>query len=207
MKYVFVLFGESGSGKSTLSKHLMAQAAQGSFEQINHGATFNFADKVKEVTHEVFGIPKEILWGTKEQKDTYVHEGSGKTARFLMQWVGQTFREGPGGTTVWVDALINDVIASDAKLICIGDGRHPQDELLYFSEELEKKGIKTFGVRLRPGYEGYKGFEGEYAAHPSEANVAKADDSMFAAVILNNGTQEQFEKNGTELVQQFIRGD
>lgn len=209
-KTVVVFFGESGSGKSTICNYLKQQADGHPIRDtalnraVGSARILNFADTLKDVVHRVFGIPVEILWGTKEQKDNYSHSPSGKTARELMQWVGETFRQGPGGRNVWVDGVIGKCVTSRCGLLLIGDGRHPDEELVYFRSELEKQNIRVFAVRIVPAYTGYTHFKGELAQHPSEANLKKADDELFDLVLVNDGSKESFEKTGLEQVLKLL---
>lgn len=53
------LAGKKGAGKDTLAESLGDAMAQ----------RFAFADELKETVHTLFDIPRELLWGTQEEKE------------------------------------------------------------------------------------------------------------------------------------------
>jgi len=59
--HILGLMGTRGAGKDTVYKSLYATGVP--------VVRFAFADELKEQCHKLFGVPREILWGTQEQKD------------------------------------------------------------------------------------------------------------------------------------------
>ncbi len=68
MTQFIAISGRKQCGKDTLARYLTEAIAERR-EQMAV-ATTHFADPLKEMCHIVFGIPRELLWGTDEQKDT-----------------------------------------------------------------------------------------------------------------------------------------
>ena len=81
------LSGLKGSGKDTVAKHL----------ELYYGfKVLSFAGALKDITSSLFSLNRDNLEGdteeSREWRDSYIHLGSGKTPRQLLQDVGVAMR-------------------------------------------------------------------------------------------------------------------
>lgn len=64
-KSTLILFsGRKKSGKDTISQYIKQK-----LEKTHNVHILHFADSLKEICRDFFGIPSELLWGTDEQKN------------------------------------------------------------------------------------------------------------------------------------------
>ena len=66
-KVILLINGEIGSGKTTLCRNLVNYYGEHKAKELA------FADKLKQIAHELYQIPKEWLWGTQEDKGKKTH--------------------------------------------------------------------------------------------------------------------------------------
>jgi len=85
------LSGKKGSGKSTVAEYLKSR--------IEGAVVISFADPLKKMTSDLFGVPMKQLIGSEDEKNLMTQ--SGMTGRQLMQNVGQAMRE------VWPHCWVN----------------------------------------------------------------------------------------------------
>ena len=161
MNKLVILSGKAQSGKDTGVEYLI-DVLQNRSE--SHYKRYSFATPLKEFLHRVFGIPKENLWGTDEQKNALTQVkwnnlplhidginrikedlgavGDYMTARHLMMVFGsdicrQMYYD------CWVNATYFDIEKDNTSFSFIADARFP-NEISYFLT----KPLDTLVIRL-----------------------------------------------------------
>lgn len=113
--------GKKGSGKSTVGRYL---EEQGGFLKIS------FADPLKKICADLFGIPISVLNGSEELKNTPIEiaDGTRLIPRKVMQDVGARMRE--IWPECWVAAWKAQVRATwmqGCRPIVVDDVRYPNE--------------------------------------------------------------------------------
>ena len=156
--------GYKGAGKDTIANVLQTSFG---FEKMS------FAQPIKDIVHNTFGIDKAILSGDdgeREFRETSIPEWFYLSPRDMMQKIGMAFRDNLN-KDIWVKVLENK-IKSVKQNIVIPDVR--------FKNELELINKYGFCVGVkRPGYNG--------DGHRSERAL---DDVELPIVFDNNSSQE-----------------
>ena len=94
-------------------------------------AIYNFADPLKTMCIDIFGLTYEQCYGSDENKNEYVNcfwpdSGNSMTAREVMQYVGTNiFRKMQHN--VWADATIRKIQDENLPLALIADCRFPNE--------------------------------------------------------------------------------
>jgi|TARA_B100000029_G_scaffold28487_2_gene27627 hypothetical protein len=150
-----------------------------------HIKAYNFADSLKSVAIELFGLTYEQCYGTEEEKNTYttVRKPNGTVcfmAREFLQYFGtnvcRTLKP-----DIWTSFCLNQVEAEQSKMAVIADCRFPNE-----AEAIQSRGGKV--VRLtRELYED---------SHQSE--VALKNYGKFDVVIDN--TKMTIKEQNEELL-------
>jgi hypothetical protein len=113
---VFALAGRAGSGKSTCARWLVD----------NYGAVeFSLAEPLKRLAQDVFGFSDEQVFGTQAQKEA-VDPRWGISPREALIKLGHAARERVG-KNVWLDACLNAVARSGARVAVVSDVRYPNE--------------------------------------------------------------------------------
>ncbi len=92
------LSGKKGSGKTTIGRFLQSR--------LEDSEMVCFADPLKDLVCDLFGVPQFVLNGTEEQKNALTHTGF--SARKIMQDVGGSMRR--IWPECWVHAWKNRVV-------------------------------------------------------------------------------------------------
>ena len=119
-----VLCGSIGAGKSWLADYLVKARGY---------AVVNFADKLKAVAADVFGLERRHVYGTQADKTEpilHVRDAAGlpQTGRGILEWLGtEGFRT--LDPDVWVKFALRTMREQNAVGIpvVIGDGRFPNE--------------------------------------------------------------------------------
>lgn len=169
------------------------------------------ADPLKRAVAEWFGWDANTLWGPSENRNKPDPKFGGLTPRKALQFLGtecgrELYRD------VWIEYGLRK---AKTLLECACVYEKTQSELFpcrsrtspvpgvvftdaRFANEIDA--IKKAGGRLvrivRPG----AGLEGAAAAHQSEVEQAGIADDTFDAVIVNDGTLEEFQGKVLETV-------
>lgn len=72
MTRILALAGKQGAGKDTCAKFLVRNATE-LFGKGGVVKTYHFADSLKQLLADYFGLDPDLLWGTQEQKKTFTH--------------------------------------------------------------------------------------------------------------------------------------
>lgn len=149
-----------------------------------------FADKVKEVTMELYDLSYEQCYGPKEIKEK-VDPQYGQSPRELMQKVGDKLRK-LISETIWIDVVFNKTIPEASQegfdVFVISDVRYPNEG----DRIHEENGTVVRIVRD-------KGGTSVGADHPSETSMR--DYSGFDFVLENNGSLEEYFSKLDRLVE------
>ena len=141
-----------------------------------------FADKVKKICMELFGLTYEQCYGTKQQKET-VDSRYGITPREIMQGVGEKMREIV--PSIWVDTVFYTTIpewkAQGYDCFAISDVRYPNE-----ADTIRARG----GVVVKVNREGAGVTVGD--KHSSE--IAMREYKDFDFIIDNNQSYEDYFK-------------
>ena len=156
--------GYKGAGKDTIANVLQTSFG---FEKMS------FAQPIKDIVHNTFGIDKAILSGDdgeREFRETSIPEWFYLSPRDMMQKIGMAFRDNLN-KDIWVKVLENK-IKNTKKNIVIPDVR--------FQNELDMINNYGFCVGVkRPGYNG--------DAHRSEHGL----DNVELPMVFNNDKSQE----------------
>ena len=156
--------GYKGAGKDTIANVLQTSFG---FEKMS------FAQPIKDIVHDTFGIDKAILSGDdgeREFRETSIPEWFYLSPRDMMQKIGMAFRDNLN-KDIWVKVLENK-IKNTKKNIVIQDVR--------FENELDMINNYGFCVGVkRPGYNG--------DAHRSEHGL----DNVELPMVFNNDKSQE----------------
>lgn len=120
--------GRKQSGKTSSCEYVSKIFAQEA--QLN-SAIYNFADPLKQMCINIFGLTYDQCYGSDESKNEYVNclwpdSGKSMTAREVMQYVGtNVFRKMQ--QNVWADATIRKIQDENLPLALIADCRFPNE--------------------------------------------------------------------------------
>ena len=142
----------------------------------------SFADKLKTVCMDMFGLSSEQCYGTKKQKET-VDPRYGRTPREIMQEVGDKMRQIV--PSIWVDTLfystIPQEVAKGYDCLVISDVRYPNEA----DKIHEVGGVVVKVVRDAGGVD-------VGTSHPSETSML--DYTGYDFLIENNSSFEDYFK-------------
>lgn len=137
MTTIIGIAGGKGSGKDTASDYLVE----------NYGAVkYAFADLIKKLLIISFGLKRDQLYGTQDQKET-VDPRYNLSPRQLMQRVGDGAREA-FGDCFWVEKLFQQIVEDRPKLVVISDVRRVNEADRIWSEGTQYKQHPTHVWRL-----------------------------------------------------------
>ena len=178
-KTVVLFAGCAGHGKDTAANILCAGLG---------GVKMAYADPLKTIVHELTGIPMEILYGTQEQKETYL--AYGKSARHWLQYVGTEMGRNVVHPDVWVHRFADRIIASPDKLIINSDTRF-LNEINVLRERLALDrvagAIEVIAIRIiNPRVP-------VNLTHRSESEIYHLKDDAFDFVLMNDGTIDDLQ--------------
>jgi len=153
-----------------------------------------FADKLKKITMELFGLSWEQCYGSQEIKET-VDSRYGMTPREIMQGVGEKMRK--VYPDIWVDTVFNVTIPrlEEQGFDCfiISDVRYPNE-----GDKIHKEG----GVVVKVTREGSGVTVG--ASHSSE--TAMRDYQDFDFVLDNSSSFEAYYRKLDHLMEDIGYG-
>ena len=156
--------GYKGAGKDTIANVLQTSFG---FEKMS------FAQPIKDIVHDTFGIDKAILSGDdgeREFRETSIPEWFYLSPRDMMQKIGMAFRDNLN-KDIWIKVLENK-IKNTKKNIVIPDVR--------FENEVDMINNYGFCVGVkRPGYNG--------DAHRSEHGL----DNVELPMVFNNDKSQE----------------
>lgn len=190
-KIVFVVFGNAGAGKDTLAEILC--------DLIPGSKRIAFADPLKNAARHLLGIPQHILYGDKDQKETFtVYD---RTAREWLQWIGTEMGREAIHKDVWVHRSADYVRGGDHRTFVISDGRF-DNERVELSKYLGNQ-VRVINVLIiRTAVE-------VNLSHPSESEVFRmrqrqeAGEPLFDVTIRNDGTIDDLRDRAAVLVGKF----
>lgn len=153
-----------------------------------------FADKLKKITMELFGLSWEQCYGSQEIKET-VDSRYGMTPREIMQGVGEKMRK--VYPDIWVDTVFNVTIPQLAEqgfdCFVISDVRYPNE-----GDKIHKEG----GIVVKVTREGSGVTVG--ASHSSE--TAMRDYQDFDFVLDNSNSFEAYYQKLDKLMEDIGYG-
>ena len=171
---IIALAGRKQSGKTSACEFI-----QSVYAQIvgRNSSIYNFADPLKKMCIDIFGLTHEQCYGTDDNKNELVNcvwpdTENRMTAREVLQYIGtDVFRKIQ--YNVWADATIRSIHNEDLPLALIADCRFPNEV-----EAIKKAG----GLIIKLNRNKYD------SSHPSETSldVKNYDHSNFDLVIDNN---------------------
>lgn len=189
-KVLIALCGKKQVGKSTSFRFI------GEILSHNTVKRFSFAEKLKTLTAEMFGVDYEFLIGSDEQKDSSTHLdwddvdmhiktsfgyytancGSKITHRELLQIVGTNlFRAVRPG--IWPEFLQRTMMECDDDIIVVDDARFPNEVEL----------LRNMGGHLVKIYRDTGSTNA--AGHSSETALDHLDDDYYDYVITDDGNR------------------
>lgn len=125
---IIAFAGRKQSGKTTaceFTANVFSQTTQ------QNSAIYNFADPLKKMCIDIFGLTYEQCYGTDDQKNEYVNckwpdSEEVMSAREVMQYVGtNVFRKMQHN--VWSEATIRKIQDENLPLALIADCRFPNE--------------------------------------------------------------------------------
>lgn len=125
---IIAFAGRKQSGKTTACEFVSNLFAKHEKET---SAIYNFADPLKKMCIDIFGLQYEQCYGSDEQKNQLVNcqwpdSNLNMTAREVLQYIGtDVFRKMQHD--VWADATIRQIIDEKLPLALIADCRFPNE--------------------------------------------------------------------------------
>jgi hypothetical protein len=173
-KTVVLFVGNAGHGKDLAASILC---------ELVGGEKMAYADPLKDVVHLMLGIPKEILYGTQEQKENY--KVYGKSARHWLQFVGTDLGRNQVNRDLWVHRFVERVLTSKARLICNSDTRF-HNEIVTFRERLLLESVagtvRVLAIRIINPRVAVN------LMHQSESELYHLPHSLFDVILMNDGS-------------------
>jgi len=153
-----------------------------------------FADKLKTVAMELFGLSWEQCYGSQEIKET-VDPRWDATPRELLQGIGQKMREIK--PEIWIDTVLNVTIPELEKrgfdCVVISDVRYPNE-----GDKIHAVGgtvVKVFRVG-----------SGVTVGHTHSSETAMTDYRDFDFILDNSGSFEQYYRMLDRLMEDIEYG-
>ena len=168
-KTVVVLAGTAGVGKDTAGNMLV---------DLVGGVRMAYADPLKDAVEALVGIPKSILYGTRDVKESYV--AYGRTARHWLQWLGTEVGRQQIHNDLWVHRFADRVMNSPEWLVVCSDGRF-KNEIETLRERLAGK-AQVYSVRISNPRVTVD------LTHQSEREIYELPDTYFDRVLVNDGS-------------------
>lgn len=197
---IIIITGKAQSGKDTSAEHIKKNLKDLMFTSNN----YHFAEELKYICRNLFGLTKKQCWGSNHEKDTPTKLkwkdlplGENKlselminkypkdihdymTAREVMQIVGtDIFRK--MDEDCWVRSTVNKITTEKLNFAIISDARFP-NEIEFF------KGLNPIIIRLTREVLNNK--------HLSEVALDKYDFSLFKHYhVINNHDMNIYDQN------------
>jgi len=191
MKVVVLLAGNAGAGKDTAADILCAMTG---------GVKMAYADPLKDAVSAMIGIPKSVLYGTQEQKESFL--AYGKSARHWLQFVGTDLCRNHVHQDIWVHRLADRILASASNFICCSDCRFRNeiDGLKARLRESANSDIKVISARIvNPRVP-------VNLAHRSESEIHNLPREAFDATIANDGSLDDLRAKLWRLASDYFGG-
>ena len=153
--------------------------------------SFSFADPLKSIAIQLFGLTEEQCYGTDEDKNTPINikwenmpnviNASGfMTAREFLQHFGTDVCRGIK-PDIWTSACINRILSSGTELAIVPDVRFPNEV-----ESIQKAGGKVIRLTRKPhedehdsetALDGYDEFD--YVIHNADMNIDQTNMALM----------------------------
>ena len=153
--------------------------------------SFSFADPLKSIAIQVFGLTEEQCYGTDEDKTTPINikwenmpnviNASGfMTAREFLQHFGTDVCRGIK-PDIWTSACINRILSSGTELAIVPDVRFPNEV-----ESIQKAGGKVIRLTRKPhedehdsetALDGYDEFD--HVIHNADMNIDQTNMALM----------------------------
>jgi len=188
--------GKQNSGKDTLASAFIE----------NDFLKMAFADPLKDIVHRMFDIPKTVLWGPSENRDTHT--------RMILQTLGTDYAR-EIDPTVWIkrtldriqkaatqrrDPLERCTIPTEDKEL-----RIVVPDVRFLNEAMELKSFAPDCVLIRvhrPDSE--KGKAKETCTHVSETEMDAISSELYKYNLQNTGTLEEFQAAARDVVRKVL---
>lgn len=172
-KIVVGIIGKLNSGKNTVATVFQKEGFM----------PYAFADPIKEIIHDLFEIPREVLWGPSEERTGEVR----RMLQLLGTEFGRAFRP-----DVWVNKLTERILGRNDDRIIITDVRFPNEArriVNYFGGSLIKVERPTSGHH-----------ETDIANFHTSETSAEDINEPIDYFINNDGTLEELETAAENIV-------
>jgi len=150
-----------------------------------------FADKLKKIAMELFGLNREQCYGPQIIKEM-VDPRYGMTSREIMQGIGEKMRQ--VYPDIWIDTVFNvtvpQLVEQGFDCVVISDVRYPNE-----GDKIHKEG----GVVVKVTREGSGVTVG--ASHSSE--TAMQDYQNFDFILENDGSFEEYYQKLDRLMEEI----
>ena len=157
--------------------------------------SFSFADPLKSIAIQLFGLTEEQCYGTDEDKNTPINikwenmpnviNASGfMTAREFLQHFGTDVCRGIK-PDIWTSACINRILSSGTELAIVPDVRFPNEV-----ESIQKAGGKVIRLTRKPhedehdsetALDGYDEFD--HVIHNADMNIDQTNMALMEVMI------------------------
>jgi len=187
-----VLFaGNAGHGKDTAADMLAAEGKRRGQEVLRMA----FADPIKDIAVHLLGIPKEVSYGTQQDKlDFKVY---GERARHWLQWIGTEMARNQVHQDIWVHRFAEKALASSAQIVIGSDCRF-RNEMSTMREMLgSRMDLRIFKI-VNPRVP-------VNMAHQSESEVYNIADDEFDLVIRNAKGLKDLAEHITLLANELLQ--
>lgn len=174
------ILGTFNSGKDTLANNLIERG-------FNRRA---FADPLKLLIHELFDIPKEILWGPSQNKTGEVRQ--------MMQELGTDYAR-KFRPNIWVDktkSAIDIARKQEVRGVVIPDVRFVNE-----AEMLHQQGAILIQI-VRPNCTDHETSKAN--THTSETEHNEIPKEWISHVVQNDGTLEDLNQKVHQLLEEIL---
>lgn len=191
MKIIVTIGGEKKSGKDTLAGFIAEKLSELRVRDERVVLVTHFADYLKKMVCELFDVPKDLAWGSDEDKRTelvHLRHPSLPTGlpsvRYILQWFGTDVCRHVDDL-IWIRKTLQEIRRENAKFSIIADQRFENELDLLSIPGVDMSEFRLYHIRIsRPGD------NKEIDTHASE-QVGKIASDRFDMDVTNDGTLEE----------------
>jgi len=203
MKKIIFINGKKRSGKDTTAEMLQQEL----LKQNKTVKVLAFADKLKDMVCEMFGISRVELDYLKNNTNVYTNSVVSNSGlgllelpnfRTFLDTFGNKIAKSLGGDSVWADKVLLDIENSKEECFIISDFRFPIEINVFGTENLLSPTNKPFKlITLQVQREGLP-----HSDLPSENAL---NDYVFDYIIENNSSLENLKENVSKLSGEILK--
>jgi len=195
----YCIYGNKQNGKDTFANYLV-EAVKGNLLTCGRVEVVRaaFADPVKEVAVHLLGMPRDVAWGSQEQRLSW--RRIDRNARQWLQWIGTELGRQQIHQNLWVrrmaDRVREGAHCDPPKLFVISDGRF-KNELQDFQEYINPD-VRLISIKIERPL-----FAADDDSHPSEAELRSIPRTDFCNMVINDGSLEDLRQVAEKILNKY----